>query len=141
MYEQQKASREFFCNVCLASIDIVRLFILDILNIFLQIQILIRQKPQKFNKFSANLKWDEVRKRRRCECLTLVTLIVKGVIGRRGPQRKFTKSTKRECLCTYQTFIPMKLIKWTRWYFFYKQELKLLSRSLYNCASELVQYL
>ena len=71
--------------MCLASIDRARLFIVDILNIFLQIQILIRQKSQKFNKFSANFKWDEVRKRRRCECLTLATLIVKGVIGRRGP--------------------------------------------------------
>ena len=51
------------------------------------------------SKFLPHFKWDEVGKRPRCECLTLVCLTVSGVIGERGRYRNFSKSAKGECFC------------------------------------------
>ena len=56
------------------------------------IQISIQQNSQKFNKLLPHIKWDEVRKQPRCECLTFPCLIVRGTIAGSGGGSRMSRN-------------------------------------------------
>lgn len=76
------------------------------------IQISIQQNSQKFNKFLPHIKWDEVRKQPRCECLTFPCLIGRGTIAGSGVAVECLEISKRRDAFVCQTLTPTKLIKW-----------------------------